>query len=249
MDSTVRKPLQGVTNIVRFNWHFYLLFAVLLLLVFFGAGYLQHPHRLWAIVVGILASAATLITLVVSWYVYDASDLYELLWLRDADIPANANIVNINAGFDETSRLVKDMFPEATLTVIDFYDPVKHTEVSIKRARRAYPAYEGTQRISTSSLPLPDKYADVVCLTFCAHEIRDAQERKVFFQEVKRVLKPGGCVAVTEHLRDSINFMAYNIGFFHFLPASAWHTTFDEAQLTVMKQVKTTPFITTFILV
>ncbi len=38
-----------------------------------------------------------------------------------------------------------------------------------------------------------------------------------FFNELNRVLKPNGQIVVTEHLRDLNNFLAYNIGFFHFL--------------------------------
>ena len=90
--------------------------------------------------------------------------------------------------------------------------------------------------------------ADQVYLIFAAHEIRDEKERDIFFQEVKRVLKPDGQIIITEHLRDFSNFMAYTIGFFHFMPKKNWEKNFRSAGLSCVNKVKSTPFVTTFIL-
>jgi SAM-dependent methyltransferase len=157
-------------------------------------------------------------------------------------------IVNIHAGFDETSLLLREKFPLSSLKVFDFYDPRRHTEISIKRARRAYPPYPGTHGIHSSCIPLDDQQADKIFLTLSAHEIRDAEERKALFSELKRVLRHDGCVFVTEHIRDLPNFLVYNIGYFHFISRQSWYRTFKEAGFKVVKEEKTTPFITTFIL-
>ncbi len=45
-------------------------------------------------------------------------------------------ILNINAGFDETSFIIKNNFPNADLNVFDFYDAEIHTEPAIVRARK-----------------------------------------------------------------------------------------------------------------
>ena len=131
---------------------------------------------------------------------------------------------------------------------MDFYNPETHTEVSIKRARKAYPPSSNTLKTSTSILNLADNSVDKVFITLSAHEIRNENERVVFFKEVARILKPKGQIFVTEHLRDTVNFLAYNIGFFHFLSKSSWHQTFQSSNLSIRKEVKITPFITTFIL-
>ena len=81
-----------------------------------------------------------------------------------------------------------------------------------------------------------------------AHEIRNEAERITFFDELKRVVKPGGIVYVTEHLRDTNNFLAYTIGFLHFYSDSNWKKIFKSAGLNVFTEVKTTPFITTYML-
>ena len=157
-------------------------------------------------------------------------------------------ILNFTAGFDETSILIKNKFPEANLNSFDFYDPAKNTEISIKRARKAYPPYPGTSQVNTSSLPSETGSADLIFVIFAAHEIRKEVERDIFFNELKRILKPAGKIVLTEHLRDLPNFLAYTIGFFHFMPLSSWRRTFNKCGLKVSDEFKITPFVSTFIL-
>ncbi len=242
----LRKPFQGVGNIIRFNWHFYLFAFLFLVVLFVASSYLNETLRLYCYIISILVATSTFLSLSVSLYVYDLSGLYNLNWIENDN--TENTIVTINAGFDETSHLLKDKFPHTELIVLDFYDPEEHTEVSIKRARKAYPSYPGTKEINTSHLPLEDNSVDKIFLILAAHEIRDEDERTTFFKELKRVLKPEGKMLVTEHLRDTANFLAYNIGFFHFHSKATWKKTFHSADLKIKKEIKLTPFISTFIL-
>ncbi len=240
-----RRPFQGVANIIRFNWHFYLVAA----LVFIGLIYVQQllpkalqPYIFWLLVLAILNVAMSLL---VSFYVYDISNLYQLNWLPNT---SNKKVLNIHAGFDETSTLIKSKYQQTALTICDFYNPKKHTEVSIKRARKAYPPIPHTIQVATNNLPFENNSFDIVTVIFSAHEIRDEQERIQFFKELARVTKPTGQIVITEHLRDTNNFLAYAIGFFHFYSKTSWLNTFAQANLTVTAEIKTTPFVTTFIL-
>ena len=190
----------------------------------------------------------SLISLIVSFYIYDLSDLYKFNWLDTLTTKGYLNILNIHAGFDETSALIKNKFPASYLQVFDFYDSMRHTEVSIKRARKAYPPYPNTKQINTSHIPLDENFADLIFVTLSAHEIRDEKERNAFFADMSRVLKPSGNIIVTEHMRDIRNFAAYNIGFFHFMPRRAWLNNFKAANLNISNEKQITPFITTFIL-
>lgn len=228
-----RVALQGVTNIIRFNWHFYLIAII-------AVGILSIFHLPFIICLIVLS---TLVSLGVSWYVYDYTNLYTLDWL-DAGNPAQ--IININAGFDETSTCLAAKFPAAKLTVYDFYDASKHTEISIERARKAYGAYPGTIVISTSAVP--SSSADLIVVIFAAHEIRDRVERSLFFMQLSQSLNYNGQIIVLEHLRDLPNFMAYNIGFFHFFSRLEWLKTISAAGLIVAKETKLTPFLSAFIL-
>lgn len=244
----MRKPFQGVCNIVRFNWHFYLLsFGVVLLLLLFSS-YTNPTFRLYSLAVAVLIFLPTFISLSVSYYVYDLSCIYNLNWVTDFIDKEGNTIVNINAGFDETSLLLKKKFPNAELLVYDFYDPKKNTEVSIKRARKAYALFPNTKSVTANNLPMLDNSADKIFVIFAAHEIRTEQERLEFFKELKRVLKPTGQIYITEHLRDVPNFLAYNIGFLHFYSKQSWLHVFQLTELTLKSEEKITPFISKFTL-
>jgi SAM-dependent methyltransferase len=247
--ATLRTSFQGVTNIVRFNWPFFGLAGLALTGFFALALWLPEPLRGYVVLFLAVAVTGTLIPLGVSWYVYDASGLYSLQWLDSLVKNSPKSMVNIHAGFDETSELLADRYPTATFHVFDFYDPSQHTEPSIRRARKAYPPYAGTQNIRTSYVPLPDASADVILLFFAAHEIRQDAERVLFFNELRRVLKPSGQVILVEHLRDIPNFLAYSLGFFHFLPFSAWRKTIRDSGFSLFQQHRLTPFIHVFSLV
>ena len=244
----IRTPFQGTWNIIRFNWHFYVLSIVSVVILFLLSINMNASVHTVSVILIFFILAFTLVSLAVSCFVYDFSNLYSLEWLDDLHFMDNEKIVNIHAGFDETSELLRNKFPHAELLVFDFYDPIKHTEVSIKRARNAYPSFPKTQPINANQLPLINGSIDIVFNILSAHEIRDVIERVNFFKELKRVLNTSGRIIVTEHLRNVSNFLAYNIGFFHFHSRVSWMKTFQESGLKVVKEIKITPFITTFIL-
>jgi Methyltransferase domain len=248
MEALTRTPFQGVTNIVRFNWHFYIFSALVVTALLVGSGLPPAPFDVLILLAAAAVVVPTVISLAVSYYVYDQSDLYSLRWLDKLGIPPNGHFLTINAGFDETSGLLAQHFPQAILRVYDFYDPAKHTEVSIERARKAYPPYPGTQTITTTHIPIPDGWADVVFLVLAAHEIRHEAERIAFFTEVRRTVKSSGQVIVVEHLRDWANFGAYTVGFLHFYSKLTWLKTFSAASFSLKMERKLTPFISLFVL-
>ncbi len=240
-----RKPFQGVLNIIRFNRHFYVMaMVVFIILILFKNSFPQQLQNI--VMIGTALSMLTIIiSLLISFYVYDLSDIYQLKWLVNAD---NKRILNLNAGFDETSEIIQSKFPDADLTICDFYDPVRHTELSIKRARLSYPPNPKTVSVKTNKLPFPDSIFDKSLAILSAHEIRNENERIQFFKELNRITKLSGEILVTEHLRDLNNFLAYTFGFLHFHSRKSWMKTFNQANLSIKQEIKTTPFITTFIL-
>ena len=244
----LRKPYQGITNILQFNWHSYLI--ALLSISFFTllSSFLPNTLSIVSKIIGVLILVTTLVSLLVSYYVYDISDLYELNWLNNITIKPEELIVNIHAGFDETSALLNKEYQSCKFLALDFYDPAKHTEVSIRRARKALPSYPNTQSINTTNIPLPNQSVDCIFLILSAHEIRDPEERLRFFKELQRSLKQGGQIVVTEHLRDLPNFLTYNLGAFHFHSRRTWLRAFKNSGLKVSSEMKITPFITTFVL-
>lgn len=241
-----RKPFQGLINIISFNRHFYISAGagiIALLALIPSLPEMIQPVLFWLL---LLVCITIIVSLLVSFFVYDLSDFYQLKWLPNSN---NKRILNINAGFDESSEIIMQKFPDSELITCDFYDPEKHTEISIKRARRAYPPCTNTIRVSTNRLPFQNDSFDFTLAILTAHEIRDEIERVHFFKELNRVTKPDGQIFITEHLRDLNNFFAYTIGFFHFYSKTNWLCIFNQANLKVKCEVKSTPFITTFTLI
>jgi hypothetical protein len=243
-----RKKYQGVLNIVQFNWHFYLLAVIVMGLLWLAIPLLNSTFALLTYLVLGLALVSTVGSLLVSFYVYDLSTLYQLDWLEELLPTQPQQIVNIHAGFDETSGLLAQQYPQAQLHVFDFYDAKKHTEISIQRARKVYPPYPNTQTINTNDIPLQDNSIDLITNILAAHEIRNEDERSLFFSLLQQKLTSQGQIIVVEHLRDVPNFLAYQVGFFHFLPKESWHKNFAAAKLKIVKTSPITPFITVFVL-
>ncbi len=240
----IRKPFQGVLNIIRFNWHLYVFAIAFLTSILLITQYFENPIQIIIYTVCILIFITTIVSLLTSFYIYDLSGLYKFSWidLQDTD----KTIVNISAGFDESSAILQRKFPKSKLIVFDFYDPEKHTEISIKRARKAFLPFPNTVSVETSNLHLTNDLVDKIFVILSAHEIRNENERITFFKELRRILKPNGNIYIMEHLRDLPNFLAYNIGFFHFHSKASWLKTFHGADLHLEKEIKLTPFISTF---
>lgn len=239
-----RMRFQGVSNVVRFNWHFYLLaFSLAAILIVAG----RLLDQLALLIIGLVLITQALISISVSHFVYDRSRIYDFAWLDRLNTADNYDVLNIHSGFDETSAALKEKFPQSSIQVFDFYDERNHTEVSIKRARDFAGATAAT-RVTTTDLPVVDDSIDLCCVIFAAHEIRDDKGRGEFFRELRRCVHESGRIVVTEHLRDAPNLFAYNVGAYHFLPRSTWLKTFATADLNVLDEFKITPFVTTFVL-
>lgn len=242
-----RRPFQGVLNILNFNRHFYF-YGIGVLLLLLGMAYLIKLPMILSILMLLGFAYGLLMPLIVSAYVYDFSGYYSLKWLdpliEDSSQPLK--LVNINAGFDETSYLLKDKLKQADLQVYDFYNQDRHTEPAIVRAREVSLVYPNTQPIESNAIPQTDASNDIVFLLSSAHEIRDFEEKVSFLKECRRILKPNGRVIMVEHLRDVPNFIAFTIGFTHFFSKDVWHKAFQSAGFSSFAEQKFTPFMSIF---
>ena len=244
-----RGPFQGTLQILRYNGPFYVFASVAALvgaavlfvvplpapLVFLGISGIALG--LWWVVASIAAS----------WYVYDFSPLMRWQWVPGLLPRKPISWVNLHAGLDESTPALHHLLGGAG-EVWDFYDKETMTEPSIEKARRETPEDERAPSVRPDALPAPDNCKDAAFLFFAAHEIRDAHERDVFWGEIARILKPGGCVVVAEHLRDAANFAVFGPGFMHFLPRAEWLRLFDFASLEVRREWAITPFTRVFVL-
>lgn len=242
-----RRKLQGVLNILSFNRHFYLWGLGVLAVLFASRLLIEWPDIVFWIVIAAFIYGF-LMPLIVSAYVYDFSGYYTFHWLKNliGNDERVKLIVNINAGFDETSFIIKSKLPGSDLKVFDFYNAEQHTEPAIKRARKVSLVYPNTQQIASNSIPLKDKTADIIFLLSAVHEIRSHDEKIRFLKECHRLCKPDGKVIMVEHLRDFPNFLAFSVGFTHFFSCSTWKNAFEQAGFSSFQETKFTPFMSIF---
>ena len=242
-----RRKFQGVLNILSFNRHFYILGLTALAILIALHQFMGSPAIvLWLIVVTFLYGLV--MPLVVSAYVYDFSGFYDFDWLDPyiRDKEKIKQIVNINAGFDETSFILHYKLPQAELCVFDFYNAKRHTEPAIVRARKVTMFYPGTQQTGSNAIPMDSASVDIVFLLSAVHEIRAHEEKVLFLKECRRICKADGKVIMVEHLRDFPNFVAFTIGFTHFFSRAAWKKGFTEAGFSKFEETKFTPFMSIF---
>jgi len=242
-----RRKFQGVLNILSFNRHFYVFGLLALAFLFAIRLFIQWPNFLFWLIVAVFIYGL-IMPLIVSAYVYDFSGYYNFHWLTK--LVSNSEkinlITNINAGFDETSFIIKDKFPGSDLKVFDFYNAKRHTEPAIMRARKVSVVYPNTQSILSNLIPLDDKTVDIVFLLSAVHEIRSHDEKVQFLKECYRICKPNGKVIMVEHLRDFPNFVAFSVGFTHFFSRFVWKNAFQRAGFTSFREIKFTPFMSIF---
>jgi len=243
-----RRPFQGVLNILSFNRHFYVIGIGLLLIITVSYVVIGWSDLWFAITAGAFVYGL-IMPLLVSAYVYDFSGYYYFRWLDVCSVSDSntQQIVNINAGFDEISFILKNYFPQSNIQVFDFYDAQRHTEPAIVRARKVSLVYPNTQTISTAAIPMAEASADLVFLLSAIHEIRTHEERVQFLKECHRICKPNAKVIMVEHLRDFPNFVAFTVGFTHFFSRAAWKKAFIEAGFSSFQEKKFTPFMSIFI--
>jgi hypothetical protein len=245
----VRGKFQGMITIARFNWPFYLaalaMFVAAGSVIFLTSG----PLRAASAVAFGCAAYFIFVSLGVSHFVYDCSDLYRWSWLGRATHGAPVRqAIFCHSGFDETSPELRERFSEVQWTILDHYDPERMTEPSIHRARSSFPPTPGTLACRYNAWPLPANSADVVFGLLAIHELRTEAERSAWFAEARRCLRQGGRIVLAEHVRDAANFLAYGPGFLHFHSLASWNRCRENAGLRSLDQFRITPFVQILVL-
>lgn len=244
MTQTARQPFQGVLQIAQYNRHLY---ARGIICVGIAIALAIVPAlRLPMLTASAFATFWICSSLLVSYYVYDRSGLYELDWLPAMVGHSPRRWVNIHAGLDETSGRIAELFPAAERSVLDIYDPGEMTETSIAEARRVHGVVSG--RADWRRLPIADGACDAAFLLFAAHELRSNDARACLLSEARRVLSTDGRLIVLEHLRNWANFVAFGPGFLHFFSARTWRSAATSGGLVVERTLTLNPFVHVFVL-
>src|SRR5438132_14089746 len=193
-------------RIAGYSWPLYaaaglgIVIAVIILLLPASPLFLR-----WIAVLGVVVALwFSLASVYAFHWMFDRSELLLGEWLKEEIPSMPGRWVQINAGLEETTLPMHQVFPGAEGKMLDLYDPAVMTEPAVTRARQrkvVTPSVQGSTGLRHSfgsvstqpeSLPVEDSSADLVVVTLAAHEIRDRQKRQRFFEELRRVVSPGG---------------------------------------------------------
>ena len=245
-----RGQWQGMLIIAQFNWPFY--FAAFVMLVASIAGLFLFASFTAKLVCGIAVAGSVyfaFVSLGVSHFIYDRSDLYRWGWLERAlrDVKIR-QAVFCHSGFDEASSALREKFADVQWQLLDHYDKDKMTEPSIRRARAMFPPSPDTVASPYDKWPLAAESADVVFGLLAIHELRSEGERIAWFTECKRCLRQGARLVLVEHVRDTANLLAFGPGFLHFHSVASWRRCWEHAGFRLADQFCVTPFVQVFVL-
>jgi SAM-dependent methyltransferase len=239
----------GVRQIVRLNWPYYAIAGAVIVITVPAVPRLPGGAVAHAIVYSATAAAAfwTIASLAVSWWVYDRSPLMTGEWIREALGYRPRAWLNIHAGLDEVTPILRTRLRGSRGRVFDIFDDRDMTEPSIARARIARQG-SNCQRVDFRHLPVPTATIDTVFLLLSAHELRTHDSRCALFHEIHRVLTLDGCLLLAEHLRDVANVLAYGPGAWHFHSRRAWTRGFEQTGFGIYDEFSITPFVRVFVL-
>jgi len=230
--------ISGTLTVVRFNWPKYAAVAGLAAAAV-AACVLGAPPA-WVVVSWLVVAAGgawSASSLLATWWVYDRSRVYEHV---AADLGAVGEWATLHAGFDDATPVLAEVIGRPPALVLGLSGPARS---SLRRARRTDPATgavdAGAWRRATSSL-------DTVFLTFAVHEVRDRRDQRALFAQLHRVLRPGGRLVVTEHLRDLPNAAVFGPAVLHFQRARCWRDRAAEAAFTATGESTITPYVRRF---
>src|SRR4029078_4137876 len=122
--------MQMTKLVVSFNRHF---FGLALLACAAGITlivFVESPLARGTLAFGVVLAAYFMVASVIaSYFVYDASDLYKLMWwpARCLEQAPHDGVV-VHAGLDPASGEIRAKFPQLRLRVLDFFDSGTTTE-------------------------------------------------------------------------------------------------------------------------
>ena len=90
----MRKPFEGLQNVIMFNWQYYVLALFSSLGLFILSNLSSNFNLLFTIIIGMIILGSGL-SLLISYYIFDKSGLYNFEFLESLEINKNSTIINI----------------------------------------------------------------------------------------------------------------------------------------------------------
>ena len=147
-------------------------------------------------------------------YGYPSRQYFERL-VAFAELDSASTIADIHIGTYRHAYQLAESLPNTEIVTIDCWEHEGPApEKAIEDVRSLEPAPEGHSRIRALKtekyvIPLADESCDAAVFGFGTHEIPDDGPRDAMFAEAKRIVKPGGVIALFEHGYDFHNYLIF----------------------------------------
>jgi hypothetical protein len=226
----------NTVKVIRLNWPKY---AGVLAIVLAAAastivgGPSPVSAALW--IVGLPGAAWAVSSVAATYWSYDHRNVYRRL---AGGLGELGEWAAVHVGFDDSVPALTRSIGRLPVGVVAVPVPAGP---SLRRARALTGHLGGSGPAGPRSLA--GLTADSIFVTFAAHEVRGLAAQRALFGELRRALRPGGRLIITEHARDLANFAVYGPGVMHFQSLATWSVRAAEAGLSVESATSIAPFI------
>lgn len=144
------------------------------------------------------------------------------------------NIIDFGSGIGNSIPHFRRYFGNSNLACSDI------SQKSLEYASRRFPGPEATLKISNDGIPAPDKTFDAAFCACVFHHIPHS-EHVFWLQELRRVVRPGGLIAIFEHnplnplTRQAVRTCPYDENA-RLVPAGQLESSFRSAGVEVLKR-------------
>jgi SAM-dependent methyltransferase len=227
----------NTVKVIRFNWPKYagaLAIALAAAVSTVLGGPSPVTAALW--MVGVPGAVWAVSSVAATYWSYDRGNVY---WRLADGLGDLGEWAAVHAGFDDSVPTLTSSIGRPPVAVATVAGPAGP---SLRRAR-ALTGQLARPPDHAGARSLAGLTADSIFVTFAAHEVRGLADQRALFGELRRALRPGGRLVITEHARDLANFAVYGPGAMHFQALATWFARAAEAGLSIESDTSITPFI------
>ncbi|MGB3717849.1 MAG: class I SAM-dependent methyltransferase [Candidatus Promineifilaceae bacterium] len=163
---------------------------------------------------------------------YDGGDIIDAVF-ELGDLDPGQTMIYLDLGLRATGIALSRRLTTGRVIIVDIYNPQLAPARWLSRATQRAERQVDDPRIiwkggSIDLFPLPDQTMPAVILIMSASEFWQEGDRMQLFEEIYRVLSPGGMLLMVERVRTSTNWMVLGPATLRMRNASYWRSAFER---------------------
>lgn len=206
----------GAIRYFRSRWPTYTIgfcggLILLLAAIWFSTTRGWHSFMILGIVTILVMIYFLVMSLWSAHQIYDVQNISQCL-IKLGELRPEETLIHLNLGRRQLAIDLSRHFTTGRVIVIDVYNPQMTPSGELARARRQARRPEPDPRLSwrdgkISLLPLADGSVPAVTMSEVASEFWQLGDRQQLFNEVFRILRPGGRILLVERVRTTTNIL------------------------------------------